>query len=239
MSYRFIPPHSLILDVFAAAVLLTILGPTSFSFIQALVDFVFVPERKPAVRSYLLPRLSRRIKAERMHGRHSHPLGLPLNISLNDSRTFCALAIILGVAVSSYILTMNVALPDPGAFRLQGGPVPIVIEVSGRIRDVYMTEGSAVHVGDVLVQLDTTDLLLRKSELESQIHLTEVQGGSAHVDLFRLYHQLGELQLDMERHTITSPADGEITSLEALHSGNVLQAGTAIAVIFPRKVAVD
>src|SRR5262245_6254378 len=239
MSYRFLSPHSLILDVFVAAVLLTILGLTLFFFIQALVDYVFVPGRKPALRSCLLPRLSRRIKAERVLGRHSYPLGLPLNVSLHDSRTFCALAIILGVTVSSYILTMNVALPAPGAFRVQGGPLPIVIEVSGRIRDVYMIEGSGVHVGDVLVQLDTTDLLLRKSVLESQIHSAELNGDDVHVDLLSLYDELRQLQMDLDRHTITSPINGEITSLETLHSGNVLEAGTAIAVIFPRKVAGD
>jgi len=239
MSYRFLSPHSLILDVFVAAVLLTILGLTLFFFIQALVDYVFVRGRKPAFRSCLLPRLSQRTKAERVLGRHSYPLGLPLNVSLNDSRIFCALAIILGVTVSGYILTMNVALPAPGAFRVTGGPVPIVVEVSGRIRDVYMIEGSGVHVGDVLVQLDTTDLLLRKSVLESQIHSAELHGVDVHVDLVSLYRGLRQLQMDLDRHTITSPIDGELTSLELVHSGERLHAGTVIGVIFPRRMAAD
>ena len=71
--------HLLSLDALVAAVLLTILGLTSSFFIQALVDFIFVLGRKPALnwlglgmllvtlaragflglRSYLLAHLSR------------------------------------------------------------------------------------------------------------------------------------------------------------------------------------
>ena len=82
-----------------AAVLMTILGLTSSFFIQALVDFVFVLGRKPALnwlglgmllvtlaragflalRSYLLAHLSQRIDAETVLGYHRHLLGLPLS----------------------------------------------------------------------------------------------------------------------------------------------------------------
>jgi ABC-type bacteriocin transporter len=92
-------PHSrLFLDALLAAVLMTILGLTSSFFIQALVDFVFVLGRKPALnwlglgmllvtmaragflglRSYLLAHLSQRIDAETVLGYHRHLLGLPL-----------------------------------------------------------------------------------------------------------------------------------------------------------------
>jgi len=235
MWYGFLLPHSLILDVFVAAVLLMILGLTSLFFIQALVDSVFVLGRKPAIRSCLMPHLTQRIDAERMPGQHSHPLGLPLTMSLNDSKTFCILATVLLVAVSTYILMMDVSLPAPGDFRFQDGPIPVVIEVSGRIRDVYVNEGSSVHVGDVLVQLDSTDLLLRRSILESQIHSAELYAAEFHFKLSNLYRELRQLQMDLDRLTITSPADGEIASLEALHRGEAIQAGTAIAIIYPRK----
>ena len=45
----FLPHSRLFLDAFFAAVLMTILGLTSSFFIQALVDFVFVLGRKPAL----------------------------------------------------------------------------------------------------------------------------------------------------------------------------------------------
>jgi ATP-binding cassette subfamily B protein len=93
-----LPHHRLFLDALVAAVLLTILGLTSSFFIQALVDFVFVLGRTPALnwlglgmllvtlarvgflglRSYLLAHLSQRIDAETVLGYHRHLLGLPL-----------------------------------------------------------------------------------------------------------------------------------------------------------------
>jgi ABC-type bacteriocin/lantibiotic exporter with double-glycine peptidase domain len=93
-----LPHHRLFLDALVAAVLMTILGLTSSFFIQALVDFVFVLGRKPALnwlglgmllvalsragflglRSYLLTNLSQRIDADTMLGYHRHLLGLPL-----------------------------------------------------------------------------------------------------------------------------------------------------------------
>ena len=97
--YSLLHPHRyLFLDASIAAVLMTILGITSSFFIQALVDFVFVLGRKPALnwlglgmllvslargcflglRSYLLAHLSQRIDADTMLGYHRHLLGLPL-----------------------------------------------------------------------------------------------------------------------------------------------------------------
>src|SRR5882762_3445395 len=98
MLYRTLLPHQrLILDALLAAVLLTILGPTSSFFIQVLVDSVFVLGHKPTLnwlglgmllvtlaragfsglRSYLLAHLSQRIDAETVLSYHRHLLGLP------------------------------------------------------------------------------------------------------------------------------------------------------------------
>jgi ABC-type bacteriocin transporter len=93
-----LPHRRLFLDALIAAVLLTVLGLTSSFFIQALVDYVFVLGRKPALnwlglgmllvtlarvgflglRSYLLAHLSQRLDAETVLGYHRHLLGLPL-----------------------------------------------------------------------------------------------------------------------------------------------------------------
>jgi ATP-binding cassette subfamily B protein len=94
-----LPHYRLFLDALIAAVLMTILGLTSSFFIQALVDFVFVLGRTPALnwlglgmllvtlaragflglRSYLLAHLSQRIDADTVLGYHRHLLGLPLS----------------------------------------------------------------------------------------------------------------------------------------------------------------
>ena len=100
---RLLTPHRrLFLDALLAAVLMTVLSLTSSFFIQALVDFVFVLGRQPALnlltlgmllilsartafqalRTYLLAHLSLRIDAETGLGFHRHLLGLPLTFFL-------------------------------------------------------------------------------------------------------------------------------------------------------------
>jgi ATP-binding cassette, subfamily C, bacteriocin exporter len=127
-----LPHRRLFLDALIAAVLLTVLGLTSSFFIQALVDFVFVLGRKPALnwlglgmllvslaragflglRSCLLTHLSQRIDAETVLGYHRHLLGLPLTF-FNSRRTGEILsrlndAIKIRVAVSATTLSVVV-----------------------------------------------------------------------------------------------------------------------------------
>jgi ATP-binding cassette subfamily B protein len=98
MRLLLLPHHRLFLDAPIAAVLVTLLGLTSSFFIQALVDFVFVLGRIPALnwlglgmllvslarvsflglRPYPLAHLNQRVDAETMPGYHRHLLGLPL-----------------------------------------------------------------------------------------------------------------------------------------------------------------
>ncbi len=136
-----LPHHRLFLDALVAAVLLTILGLTSSFFIQALVDFVFVLGRTPALnwlglgmllvtlarvgflglRSYLLAHLSQRIDAETVLGYHRHLLGLPLTF-FSSRRTGEILsrmndAIKIRIAISAttlsvLVLTVTVSQKD-------------------------------------------------------------------------------------------------------------------------------
>src|SRR6185436_11178799 len=96
---------------------------------------------------------------------------------------------------------------------------------------VYVTEESPVHVGDPLIQLDTHDLLLKKHALEDRIHLAELNINGNRHSLADLYLELRQTQLNLVRHTITSPADGQIVSVVLMHPGQRLMVGTAIAVI--------
>ncbi len=127
-----LPHRRLFLDALIAAVLLTVLGLTSSFFIQALVDFVFILGRKPALnwlglgmllvtlarvgflglRSYLLTHLSQRIDAETVLGYHRHLLGLPLTF-FSSRRTGEILsrlndAIKIRIAVSATTLSVIV-----------------------------------------------------------------------------------------------------------------------------------
>ena len=127
-----IPYRRLFLDALLAAILMTILGLTSSFFIQALVDFVFVLGRAPALnwlglgmllvtmartgflmlRSHLLVHLSQRIDAETVLGYHRHLLGLPLSF-FHSRRTGEILsrlndAIKIRVAISATTLSVIV-----------------------------------------------------------------------------------------------------------------------------------
>jgi multidrug resistance efflux pump len=103
---------------------------------------------------------------------------------------------------------------------------PIVIEVSGRVKSVNVHEGSHVHRGDVLVQLETRELLLKKHRLEKLIHFAEHHRASTE----KLYRELEQTRVAIGRHTITSPGEGKIIFSRSVEPGDVLQQGTAIAV---------
>ena len=103
---------------------------------------------------------------------------------------------------------------------------------SGRVQKVYVTTGSAVHLGDPIMQLDARHLLLRKHELETLIHSTELNTTEdARSPLRFLYRELQQLQLDVDRLTLTSPVDGKILSLASMYPGKTFQAGTAVGVV--------
>jgi hypothetical protein len=262
--HAFLPHHRLILDVLVAAVLLTILGLTSSIFIQALVDPVFVRGRNPALnclgsgmllvtlarasvfdlRSHLLPHLSQRIDAEAVPGYHRYLPGLPLTLfSSRDTgrkpdlrSALLYVASLILVAISAYVTVIGVAVPPPDGIRVEGDAVPIVIETGGLVQRVYVSKGSTVHVGDPILQLETRHLLLKKLSLESRIHAAELHPADAR-HLAILYRELENARLDLSRLTVTSPVEGEIISLAALYPGESLLAGTAIALVFPGKVA--
>lgn len=227
------PYHHLFLDALIAAVLMMVLGLTCSFFIQALVDFVFVLGRKPSSKSYLLARLNQRIDADTVSGRHRHLLGLPL--------TFCVLILPVAFpAIWAYFTPIDISVEARGIVRPEDGPCLIIAGIGGRINRLYVHAGSRVHRGDILVQLDTHDLLLRKAALEKRIHLTELRvrepGANTRpfrAGLFALYRELERTRLDLNRLTITSPADGEILSLASLQSGDFLSPGTAIAALGP------
>ena len=133
-------------------------------------------------------------------------------------------------------LTLFVFFQAPSHSRLPAHPNPtiglppifkaIVMEVNGRVKTVNMHQGSHVHRGDVLVQLETRELLLKKHRLETQIHFAEHHRASTE----KLYRELEQTRMAIGRHTITSPGEGKIIFSRSVEPGDVLQRGTAIAV---------
>ena len=243
-------------------------------------------------------------------------------------------ALVFAAAAWAYFTPIDISVRAPGIVRPQGDPIRIVCEVGGRIRDVHVREGSEVHQGDPLIQLDPRDLILRQRSFETRIHFTElrihdlqrqvddttaIEGQSTSLDavdrdgarrnaqaalenarlryartdlllregliarqahdeaqlaltqaeadelrlsakstelkraqaearlrdlaagetplraeLAALYNDLQLTRLELDRLTITSPADGQITSLASLHRGEVISQGSTIAAVVPR-----
>jgi hypothetical protein len=238
MRYRnHLPQHRLFLDALIAAVP-AILGLTLSSFIQVLVDSLFVLGHKPALnrlglgmppamparagffasRSCLMPHLSRRIGAEAVACCCGRPRGLPL------------ILFSLLVITSVYFSTID---DRPPTIAVPKFPILIVTEVGGRIQQIYVKEGSFVHEGDLVIQLDADKLLVKKLILESRIHDEESIRFDPAYALPGLYRQLHEIQVDLGRLTITSPADGRIMSVAPLYPGEIITSGAAIAVMVP------
>jgi len=224
------PHHHPILDIHAAAALQMILGLTSLLSIQVLVDCVFVLGHKPTLsRTYLLSHLRQRIDAETVHGQHRRPPGLPRSILFSFLITA---GVVAGVAITILFWRAYAPVPAPDIL-VAHGPFAIVSEVSGHIDKVYVNEGSVVRIGDPIVQLDTRPLRRRKHTLETRIHFAELNDVVNRVGVSRLYNELHQVQLDLTRCTITSPAEGRILSLEPLNMGELLSAGTAIGMVSP------
>lgn len=126
-----------------------------------------------------------------------------------------------------------------GIVRSGSDPVRVVSEAGGRIRKIYVREGSEVRLGDPLMQLDSREILRRIDALESRIHFTELRlSSTARVtrlptELAALYHDRDQAHQALDRLTIRSPADGRISSRVPLRAGEVLAAAATVAVIAP------
>jgi multidrug resistance efflux pump len=166
----------------------------------------------------------------------------PHNRPRLDARVTAILITILGLsclpyiqvypAFRSYVIAylsrgIDAGLPS----RLFTVPLCLIVsEISGRIQFVYVEEGATVHTGDPLIQLETREIVSKKLELESLIHSAE----AASTDTRRLYNDLEQTQLALDARTITSPVDGTVMRVAPAHAGEILTAGSAVAVIGPK-----
>jgi len=249
MRYRKLLPHNgPILDAFVAAVPPIILGLSLSFIVQAPVVSSLAIGHTPSfrlrsesvLRSRLSARLNRRMTAETVLAARHLP-GLPL-VFFVPGRSLALGSLVLGgaalvlILISIYLIVLDSSITSPERLPFEDGPIPVVIESSGRLQKVYVTRGSVVHTGDPIVQLDTRHLLVRKHELESLIHAAETNASDSSSDAADLYKELEEIQLDLNRLTVTSPVDGKILSLASLYPGKTLPAGAAIAVVVRSKM---
>lgn len=105
--------------------------------------------------------------------------------------------------------------------------VDVTSETAGRVEAVYVEEGSCVRTGDILIQFDTEDTLLRRSGIITRIDLAELRGA----DATGLYRELERLNRDLARMTITAPADGRVVWLAKVRAGESVGVGELLAVL--------
>jgi multidrug resistance efflux pump len=116
-----------------------------------------------------------------------------------------------------------IAVPDPGF-------VPLIATTTGTILRIHVRHGSLVSQGDTILELESRDLTLKRQTLESRIHQRETSG-NGQKELFDLYRQLEEFQLELNSRTLVSPVDGHVIWLGSYQPGDILRPGTAVATI--------
>jgi multidrug resistance efflux pump len=144
-------------------------------------------------------------------------------------------ALIAAVTLTIVGLTLYIFFQAPSQPRYAAHPnptfglphifQPIVIEVNGTVKSTNLNVGSHVHRGDVLIQLETRELLLKKHSLERMIHFAE----HSRTSTTKLYRELEETRVAIGRHTITSPGEGRILFSRPVQAGDIVRRGHAIA----------
>jgi len=87
------------------------------------------------------------------------------------------LVIIAAAGIALWYFLKDPALPD-GLYstngRLEAEQVQVATKTAGRVAEVLVEEGQLVHEGDVLVRMDSQQLLAREREAQAQIKAAEL-----------------------------------------------------------------
>jgi len=148
-------------------------------------------------------------------------------------RTLYALSFfLLLAAIWAYIAPIDITVDATGTVEPDAEITRLTADVEGRIAQIHKRDGEPVRAGDPVIQLDTRDLEFKQRRLEARIHAMESRAHDRDA-LLVLYQQLDDVQVNLTRRTLTSPADGVIVSMAALHPGDFLAPGASIATIVP------
>ncbi len=155
-----------------------------------------------------------------------------------DVRIAAVLLTLVGLASLFFIQVMRPtlkSLPDRLIQPTYGtAAFPLIVEMGGRIKRVDLREAQRVHPGDILIELDTRELQRWQRTLEWKIHQAETTPSPRRrVELANLYRELEQSHLEATRRTITSPMEGKLLSVTPRQVGEILKAGTALAIIHP------
>src|SRR5881628_1772009 len=88
---------------------------------------------------------------------------------------YVLVVLVLAAAGWVHFTPIDISVHARGVVRSNGDPVRLISEASGRIRRVFVKEGSTVREGDALVQLDPRELALKQRTIEDRIHYAELR----------------------------------------------------------------
>jgi hemolysin D len=83
--------------------------------------------------------------------------------------------LVFAAALWAWKTPIDITVTAVGVVRPDGEVVRVAAEAGGTIRHLHLKEGAHVRQGDVLIQLDTREVELRKRSIETRIHSTELR----------------------------------------------------------------
>jgi multidrug resistance efflux pump len=81
------------------------------------------------------------------------------------------------------------------------------------------------------LRLSSRSLELKHAQSAARLRELKASATPIRSDVAMLYHELEQTALEIGRRTITSPTDGQVTSLATLHADEILPAGTTVGTV--------
>lgn len=157
----------------------------------------------------------------------------------------CVVTALVWAGLSKVDVTVNAR----GTLVPDGYVRPAQTVSGGVVSQVLAREGEQVQSGQILLQLDATEMRTRLRKLreefatsQEQLRRAQALGGPGpatleqHNRLARLQSEITAAEIALRSTTITAPVSGVITTLEIRSLGAVVQPGQTIATIAPAGV---
>lgn len=127
----------------------------------------------------------------------------------------------------------------------EGYVKPVQAAGGGTVQNIFVREGQTVVRGQVMAELDATEMRTRLNKLREELESSEFQLRQFMVTrplaetldqqnrIARLQSEIASAQMALRHTAIKAPVDGTITTLDVRNAGTVIQPGQVIANIAP------
>lgn len=117
--------------------------------------------------------------------------------------TAIVLAVVAGGSYGLYLFLRPAELPPRLLYangRVEGTEIRVAAEVSGQVLASRLVEGAEVEKGDLLIEIDNTELALEQQRVEAEIEALERDRQRAQSELETANHHLMTAGQDLERY---------------------------------------